>query len=132
MFIEIFGSKNIFLNKVKKSSISYSENYLSYSNYEFLQELPDIFLFATMHEHKFQLNSNEDKKDLVQNEFMLYSGNTVVYQLQGDFYNQHYQEGEMWFRVNIFKKNEIRISSGDYFKILVDAISNVIDKGILD
>ncbi|MCG6188746.1 P-loop NTPase fold protein [Maribellus maritimus] len=125
------GSTEELYNRFKKAYLNYTVNYQSHLFYQYNQVIPDILLFLTTEDHKFSLELLEDGKP-PQRSYKTIEGKEIFYSLYGGYYNQHYDEGEMWFKIKIKENGELKTTNGEFFKMLVDAISVIISSGILE
>jgi hypothetical protein len=130
MFSEIYGSSEIFLLKLKKAINKYSNNIQVDLNYHYGALLEDIVLFADIENHKFNFNKVQEA-NLNSIEFHLNKGHLFSYKVYGGYYSNYYEEGEMWFRCEIERAIDLKISYGKFHAILVSAVENVVKYGLI-
>jgi len=130
LFLEIFGGDEIFYTKINKAYLKYSIKDDSGTSYIYNRTIGDLILFAYAEEHMFDYSKYRQENP---KEFNIeLSGNLkLVYKIIGGYYSEYYEEGEMWFRVEISELSKIKLTSGIFYDILIKAVNNVIKKGII-
>ena len=129
IFEETFGTRNIFLKKINRAFENFSKSDDSDLNYTYAEFLGDIILFSDIDHHKFNYSKINDASPL---EFELKTNKGVVlkYKILGGYYSNRYEEGDMWFRAEIEKPFNTNISNGQFYKLLVSALENIVKYGI--
>ena len=127
---EIYGGNEIFLLKLKKAANTYSNNIQFDLNYRYGPLIEDIVLFADIENHKFNYNKVQEANPN-KIEFHTSKGHLFSYKVYGGYFSNYYEEGEMWFRSEIERAFELKISNGNFHAILVSAVENVIKYGLI-
>ncbi|RIJ49473.1 hypothetical protein D1614_08005 [Maribellus luteus] len=129
IFEETFGTRNIFLKKINRAFENFSKSDDSDLNYTYAESLGDIILFSDIDHHKFNYSKINDASPL---EFELKTNKGVVlkYKILGGYYSNRYEGGDMWFRAEIEKPFNTNISNGQFYKLLVSALENIVKYGI--
>ncbi len=125
ILIDIYSSKEELLRKFRKALLNYSTLDNQEQSYQYNTLLNELLLFADIENHRFQISTNER-----QNEFN-YEPINIKYCLTGGYYNSTYNEGEMYFRANLISSSNKVISNGEFYLVLVNAITNILEKGIV-
>lgn len=130
MLEEVLGGKEELSRRIKKAYLSYSVNYQSYLYHQYNQILPDVLLFCAFEDHKFSQKLSEESHPIPQI-FKTIEGKEINYIIEMGYYSGYVDEGEMWFRVRQLN-GLIKLTSAEFFNILVKSISNVVESGLLD
>ncbi len=123
-YLDLFSSREEVVRKFKKAILSFSERDDIYENHYYKQILAEAILFADLETHKFQLSTKEELKEFE------YSEPSILYKVSGGYYDSIWNEGEMYYIVNLTTSLEV-ITNGIFYPILVNAVESIFRKGII-
>ena len=130
LFFEVLGGSEIFIKKMNNAFLKISETEDSSLSYKYKRTLNNLILFAEVESHRFEYSKrNEQNKKEYE---LVINGNQVVkYNLTGGYYSEHYEEGEMWFRIDVYGLENLKLTNSFFYSLLIKAIKGIILKGII-
>ncbi len=130
LFLEVFGGSEILIKKLNNAYLKISETEDSSLSYKYKKTLNNLILFAEVESHRFEYSKrNEQNKKEYE---LVINGNQVVkYNLTGGYYSEYYEEGEMWFKIDVHGLENLKLTNSFFYSLLIKAIKGIILKGII-